>query len=366
MGNAAIAGMSGSGAAQSGGQQSSAPDPNNVLSVYNAQGAANSSYGVGETVAMQQAADSGYSFAALSGVGIYRDAVSTEQGGSQLASMPGYLSSLDTNVDGTPHLTDGHETVNLTPMQVSANATDDTSEQGTPFYPAMTTEESLSLQAGSASVAQHRLADTYAAQDREANLNAWQQQDAKQFVGFNGKIAFAGATGGLVSAVPLLAGAYEGARTFSLWQFALATRAGAGVIGAGVDAANQGVQGLLTPGYQYHWTNTVMAGLTSSLGVGGGWAWNVAVNAAGGTIQSSANNYFFNENNNVVLDGVAAGVAGGAGYKIGDSTFSYLNQSAPKSLVPVIIGNGVGSTVNSLVGNAYNAAIDQSKPSPGR
>lgn len=94
--------------------------------------------------------------------------------------------------------------------------------------------------------------------------------------------------------------------------------------------------------------------LTGALGVGGGLWWNTALNAGGGATQAQLNNWIYSQNNNVLVDGVTSGVAGGLGYWAGESTASWLTGSMQRSLKPVILGNFVGSGTSEGINAGLN------------
>lgn len=185
----------------------------------------------------------------------------------------------------------------------------------------------------------------------DVSMQNWNNQDALSFLKFNGQLMVMGGTGGLTAGLPLLAGAYEGTKVYSLAEFALASRAGAAATSATVNAASQYVQ---TGTVQ--WRKVVVSGATGYLGVGGNGLWNVAVNASGGAAQAAIGNTYYGENNNIfVATGVGA-ASGWAGFTAGGVTTNWLNGTMPNSLVPVIAGNVVGSTVSEIPGAAYQAA----------
>lgn len=180
------------------------------------------------------------------------------------------------------------------------------------------------------------------------------KQSDNDFYKFYGQIGLAGAGGGLsAGGIPFLAAANaaRGAGTVgSLLEYGLATRLGAGVTSGVVNATSQLIQG-----EPFRWTNVGIAVASGALGTGGGLAWNTAIGASGGFVQTEMNNWIYGENKNVFLETVTSAATGGIGYWVGDKTTHALGGQWPNSIIPIISGNVAGSTASE----GASAGIDK-------
>ncbi|MGH3850967.1 MAG: hypothetical protein ACRDRT_14935, partial [Pseudonocardiaceae bacterium] len=162
----------------------------------------------------------------------------------------------------------------------------------------------------------------------DVGMQNWNNQDALSFLNFNGKIALMGGSGGLSGGVPLLAAAYDGTKVGTALQFIAASRAGAAVTSASVNTVAQ----LAKNGGHVSELNPIDIGasaLGGSLGVGGGFWWNVGVGAGVGTIQTAGNNWYQGGNDSLYVGAVTGAVANGSGYWSGAKLGDYLGKQSP-------------------------------------